>query len=276
MPAWIDNDIAHDDIVYDDIVHIDIVHKDAHLLVVNKPPGIPTTSPGERDCLVRRVREADPEAPALHPVSRLDAQVSGLVTFARTRQANRYLRGARASGTYRRLYLGLAAAPPSPLQGCWQAQIGIDPRDPRRRVAGLKGRAGPKGKGGLKGKGGPPAKELRQAATDYRTAQILDQAALLHLWPLTGRTHQLRVHCSLAGSPLLGDRHYGGPVRVVRPDGRVIRARRIMLHCTRLLLPDPTGSGELVVEALPPPDMTALWCALGGGDSVPLPDPATP
>jgi 23S rRNA-/tRNA-specific pseudouridylate synthase len=269
VPPRIDNDIAHHDTVRGDTVHhdtvpIDIVHKDAHLLVVDKPPGIPTTSPGEGDCLVRRVRKADPEAPALHPVSRLDAQVSGLVTFSRTREANRHLRDARASGAYRRLYLGLAAAPPSPPRGCWQTPIGIDPRDPRRRV------------GGPKGKGGPPAKAVRQAATDYRTAHILDQVALLLLWPRTGRTHQLRIHCSLAGSPLLGDRHYGGPVRVVRPDGRVIRARRIMLHCTRLVLPDPTGSGELVIEALPSADMTALWRALGGGDSLPLPDPATP
>jgi 23S rRNA-/tRNA-specific pseudouridylate synthase len=234
---------------------IDIVHRDAHLLIVNKPADIATTSPGQGDCLFRRVREADPDASALHPVSRLDARVSGLVTFTRTREANRAVQRARASGAYQRLYLGLAVRAPDPPAGTWQAEISIDPRNPRRRVAR------PTGSGG-------PGKGARQAATDYRTAQILDQAVLLYLWPRTGRTHQLRVHCSLAGSPLLGDRHYGGPARIVLPDGTVLRATRVMLHCTRLVLPDPAGSGRLTVTAQPPADMTALWRELGGGELV--------
>ena len=236
---------------------IDIVHQDPHLLVVNKPAGIATTSPGGKECLVSRVREADATAPLLHPVSRLDAQVSGLVTVARTRQANRALREAREAGVYRRLYLGLALRAPDPPEGSWEAAIATDPRDPRRRVAKL-------------GEGGRSRNHARPAATDYRTERVVRQAALLHLWPRTGRTHQLRVHCSLAGAPLLGDRHYGGPVRLVLPDGRVLRARRVMLHCARLVLPDLVRSGELLVAARPPDDMVALWRDLGGGSlSVP-------
>jgi 23S rRNA-/tRNA-specific pseudouridylate synthase len=107
--------------------------------------------------------------------------------------------------------------------------------------------------------------------TDYETARTLDQAALLYLRPRTGRTHQLRVHASQAGAPLLGDRHYGGPLRVVRPDGRVVSARRVMLHCARLVLPGLAGGGELVVTAQPPEDMRAVWRALGGGQEIPLP-----
>ncbi len=240
---------------------IDIVHRDPHLLVVNKPAGIATTSPSGGDCLVARVREADAEAQLLHPVSRLDAQVSGLVTFARTREANRALREARASGVYQRLYLALALRAPDPPEGRWQAPIAVDPRDPRRRVAEST-RAG-RGRSGA-----------RPAATDYRTAQVVQQAALLYLWPRTGRTHQLRVHCAQASAPLIGDRHYGGPVRLVLPDGRVLRARRVMLHCARLVLPDLVlRPARLVVAAPMPEEMTALWRDLGGGSlSVPESD----
>ena len=70
---------------------IAIVHRDAELLVVNKPSGLPTTSPDGGDCLVARVHELDPDAPRLHPTSRLDAEVSGLVTFARTARATEAL-----------------------------------------------------------------------------------------------------------------------------------------------------------------------------------------
>ena len=86
-----------------------VVHRDAHLLVVFKPSGMATTAPEDGDCLVRWARDVDTEAQALHPVSRLDAEVSGLVTFARTRLGNQALLAARASGAYRRFYLALAA-----------------------------------------------------------------------------------------------------------------------------------------------------------------------
>ena len=64
-----------------------VVYRDDDLLVVEKPSGIPTTAPGAQSSLVQAVKRLDPSAPRLHPTSRLDAEVSGLVTFARTRSA---------------------------------------------------------------------------------------------------------------------------------------------------------------------------------------------
>jgi 23S rRNA pseudouridine955/2504/2580 synthase/23S rRNA pseudouridine1911/1915/1917 synthase len=96
---------------------------------------------------------------------------------------------------------------------------------------------------------------------------MLPTAALLLLSPLTGRTHQLRVHAARAGVPLLGDRHYGGPVKVTLPDGRVVRAGRVMLHCARVRLPKiaPTAEPErLTLDAPIPADFRAVWLALGG------------
>ena len=78
----------------------------------------------------------DPDAPRLHATSRLDAEVSGLVTFARTPAAAEALRQARAEGRYGRRYIALTLTPPRKDEGAWDSAISIDPRDRRKRVAG--------------------------------------------------------------------------------------------------------------------------------------------
>ena len=72
------------------VVPPSIVFRDRHLLVLDKPVGIATTAP-DGPSLFALARELDPEAPALHPLSRLDTQVSGLTTFARTEKADQQL-----------------------------------------------------------------------------------------------------------------------------------------------------------------------------------------
>ncbi|MEM1415923.1 MAG: RluA family pseudouridine synthase [Myxococcota bacterium] len=222
-----------------------VVHRSAHLLVLDKPSGLPTTAPPGRDSLAARAATLDPKAPRLHATSRLDAPVSGLVTFARTRRGNDALLAARRAGTYARQYLGLTGRAPDPREGRWAEAIGPHPEDRRLRAVGE----------------GPPAKP---AATRYATLAEVGGAALLSLRPETGRTHQLRVHAAAAGVPLLGDAAYGGARRVVRPDGRVLTARRVLLHCAELRFPDPE-TGEMRVFASPAPaDLAGLWGALGG------------
>jgi 23S rRNA-/tRNA-specific pseudouridylate synthase len=231
---------------------VTIVHQDEELLVLFKPSGIPTTAADDSECLVDIAQRLDTKAPHLHPMSRLDAQVSGLVTFARTRSAIRQILLARETGKYQRLYLAISGRAPEPPQGIWRSPIAIDPSDPRRRVVVAE-----------ESKTQPTQ---RDAITAYNTITQLENAALLHLRPQTGRTHQLRVHASAAGVPLLGDRHYGGPHRVVRRDGRVIRIKRVMLHCARLVLPDLVNGGELTLRAEPPLDIQELWRDLGGSE----------
>jgi 23S rRNA pseudouridine1911/1915/1917 synthase len=87
---------------------------------------------------------------------------------------------------------------------------------------------------------------------------------VLALHPETGRTHQLRVHCARAGHAILGDASYGGVPRVVLADGKVIAARRPMLHCARLVLPDVERGGVLDLRAGAPEDMARTWTSLGG------------
>lgn len=221
----------------------ELIHRDNELLVVNKPPGLPTTAPSSDEAsLVRWVEERFPHLRA-HPTSRLDSPVSGLVTFALTKAANRRLLDARRAGTYARLYLGITLRVPEPVAGVWSWPISLDPKSPKHRRAGS-------------GAG------MRDARTGYEVGAQAAHGTLLRFVPETGRTHQLRVHASEAGVPLFGDRAYEGERRCVLRDGSVVTARRVMLHCRRIELPGP--SGRLRFDATVPDDMEKVWLDLGG------------
>jgi 23S rRNA pseudouridine1911/1915/1917 synthase len=229
-------------------VEPDIIHHDDQLLVVHKPPGLPTTAPTPTEpCLVRWVRDRFPDIQP-HATSRLDAQVSGLVTFALDPDINRHLLEARRAGTYDRVYLGITIHPISSEHGDWTWPISIDPRNPKRRVAG-------------------PGRGEREARTRYEVAARTSRATLLRLRPRTGRTHQLRVHAAEAGAPLFGDTLYQGERRKVLADGSVVTARRVMLHCGWVSFPRPSGGGRIELEAPVRPDMHQAWRALGGAQS---------
>ena len=230
-----------------------IAHEDRHLLVVVKPTGLATTAPRGGDSLTRRLEEA--RGVLLHPSSRLDAEVTGLVTYAKSKRAIAALKKVRAEGRYHRGYLAIAARAPHEREGVWEASIAIDPRDPKLRVVSETG------------------ERVQWAKTSYRVREVLEHVSVLWLTPHTGRTHQLRVHAAHAGSPLLGDVRYGGQRRVVLPDGRVIAARRTMLHCTWLKLPAVEGRGALEIRAEVPRDMRALWTSLGGSEEALTPSP---
>src|SRR5262249_36506487 len=96
----------------------------------------------------------------------------------------------------------------------------------------------------------------------YAVRAAAGEAHLLAVEPVTGRTHQIRVHAAHAGSPLYGDRAYGGPVRLTSREGRVTPISRIALHAPWVEV--PTDSGELRVEAEIPDDLAAIWTACGG------------
>lgn len=232
---------------------IPVAHEDDHLLVVLKPTGVATTAPAGGDSLTRRLEQA--RGAPLHPSSRLDAEVTGLVTYAKSKRAIAALRAARAERRYHRGYLAIASHAPAPREGTWEASIAIHPRDPTLRVVSESG------------------ERVQYAKTTYVVRQVLERAAVLWLTPHTGRTHQLRVHAAHAGAPLLGDVRYGGAKRIVLPDGRVVAARRTMLHCAWLRLPAVERGGELELRAPVPDDMRALWAALGGSDAALTPAP---
>jgi 23S rRNA-/tRNA-specific pseudouridylate synthase len=225
-----------------------VLHRDEHLIVVAKPAGIATTAPDNGPSLFALVQELDPRAPQLHPLSRLDTQVTGIVAFARTARANEVALEARRAGTMARRYLGISAERPAPPSGHWRWSIGLDPRDPKKRVALA---------------AGAPGMGVKESSTRYAIRAEAGPLVALDLWPETGRTHQLRVHAGRAGCPLFGDIAYGAPKRFTLPNGRVLTAARVLLHCTSLRMPHANG-GELALELAAPDDMLAVWRSAGG------------
>jgi len=222
---------------------VTVLHDDAGLVAVDKPAGIPTipdSHDAEGSLLVRVARAIGVEPDALHATSRLDRGVSGVVVFAKTARAREELQDARSSGRYFRLYAAIAARAPSPPEGEWTARIGRA-RDARKRAV--------------------DGRDATDARTRYRTIASA-AAALLAVEPVTGRTHQIRVHASHAGAPLLGDRDYGGPRSLTLSSGKVLALDRVALHCAHVRV-----EGRLDVHAPIPETLRAWWTALGGPDT---------
>jgi RluA family pseudouridine synthase len=222
-----------------------ILVREKDFVAADKPAGMPTIADqtGAAHTLVAAVANAIGVSPtALHPTSRLDRDVSGVVVFTRTAEAARRLKAARDEGAYVRRYVAVAQATPSPQAGTWDAPIGraSDPR--KRRIGG---------------------RDAAPASSRYATTASVGKAALLALSPVTGRTHQLRVHASHAGAALYGDRDYGGPMRLTHESGRVIVLRRVALHAARVTVPGAQGAPH-VIEAPVPRDLVELWRELGG------------
>jgi RluA family pseudouridine synthase len=223
---------------------VELLSSDDALVVIDKPAGVSTIpdqggAAGALSAIAARLVGAPVDA--LHATSRLDRLVSGVVVFARTAEAARALKDARAEGGYDRRYVALAARAPSPERGEWTAPIGRAPDPRRRRVGG---------------------RDAIDARTRFRVVAKTPSAALLAVAPVTGRTHQIRVHASHAGAPLLGDRAYGGPSRITLEGGRVVGLDRIALHCARVSI--RAGRFEVDASAPIPRDLRELWGALGG------------
>jgi len=222
------------------------------LLFVDKPAGLQTEPDvKQRDTLVTRVAaQLRIGSERVHALSRLDTGVSGVVTLGLTTEARRLVQEWRERGAFRRRYLGLASGRPIPASGVWCEPIG-------------------RGHGQLRSVGG---RNPEQAHTDYfavattppRERATPAQILLLALAPRTGRTHQLRVHTSAHGVPLLGDRAYGGATRLIAPDGRVASFERIALHAVwvELPLPRPVRFSSPVPEVL-----FSTWVNAGGNET---------
>jgi len=204
---------------------VHLIHEDAHLLVLDKPAGllcVPGRGPDKQDCLSARVQRRWPDALVVH---RLDMATSGLVLMARGIEMQRALSRAfetrQVDKRYEAVVDGLL-----PAGGDWQridAPIAPDwPRRPLQKIA-------PEG---------------RPSLTRWRMLHRLPERGASHLLlePLTGRSHQLRLHLASIGHPILGDALYG------REDS----APRLMLHATRLALRHPATQAAMGFESAAP------------------------
>lgn len=226
-----------------------VLYRNEHVLVVEKPAGMPTIADGRSragSLLTEAARVTGLPEERLHPTSRLDRDVSGVVTFALSPRARDELARAREAGRYGRRYVALAAGAPTPREGTCDAPIGPG-RDPRHR------RVDPKGE---------PSRSRYAVVAEAPEGK--PRVALLALGPETGRTHQLRVHTSHLGAPLLGDTTYGGPSRLALTNGKILGFSRIMLHCAEVRLVVRGEALELVSHV--PDVLRSTWASLGGGE----------
>jgi len=192
------------------------------------------------------LRFGSPERPRL--VHRLDRDTSGVLLLAPTPGTAAKLAASFRTRAVEKTYWAVTARRPVPVEG----RIDL----PLRRIGGARGERTEVAE--------RDDKAAARAITDYRTLDHAGQKlAWLELRPLTGRTHQLRVHCVAIGAPILGD------VKYARPDQNNAFAATIdglsselHLHARALRLPHPAG-GTLVVEAELPPHMTRTFRTLG-------------
>ncbi|HSO42057.1 MAG TPA: RluA family pseudouridine synthase [Rhodospirillales bacterium] len=242
-------------VVTAEAIPLDVVFEDDDLIVVDKPAGL-VVHPGAGNphgtlvnALLRHCRgELARAGGLLRPgiVHRLDKDTSGLIVAAKTDAAYRSLVGQFAAHSIERGYYALVHGVPCPAQGRIEGAIGRSPVDRKKMALTTSG-----------GKG---------AATDYRVVRTFKAAAsLVECRPLTGRTHQIRVHLTSLGHPLIGDPLYGR--RKPRPGHSLPAAvaaalDRQALHAFLIAFDHPTAGWRLCFRSRMPVDMKGLICEL--------------
>lgn len=199
-----------------------LVFADSHLLVFDKPSGllsVPGRGPGMHDCLSARALAQYPDALVVH---RLDMATSGLLLMARQPAVQRQLGAAFAQGQVHKSYVAVVQGRPEVEEGIWwEINLPIQVDWARRPLRSID----------ANGQASRTRVQLQQ--WDAST-----QSSRLALQPLTGRTHQLRVHLQAVGHPILGDRLYApAPVAAAAP--------RLLLHAQCLQLQHPQTGAAL-------------------------------
>lgn len=198
-----------------------LLHEDEACLVVDKPADL-LAVPGrvQPDSLATRVQSRFPDALVVH---RLDQATSGLMLFARGAKAQRTLSMAFGSRQVHKRYVAVVEGVPAADAGEIDAPLGADwPQRPRRVVDAAHG---------------------KPSLTRWRVLRRDDGSALLELEPVTGRTHQLRVHLAHIGHPIRGDRLYAPPPW---------RAGRLLLHAGELAFAHPASGQRLHLRSPAP------------------------
>ena len=211
-----------------------VIHRDDWAIALNKPSGLAVQggSGTERhvDGMLDGLRFGFEDRPRL--VHRLDKDTSGLLLIARTGQSAKRLSESFRDRETEKLYWAVVVGVPPKMEGAIDLPLAKRPGARDRETMQV------------------DHEEGQKALTHFKVMDCAgDRAALLALWPRTGRTHQLRVHCAEIGCPILGDRKYGGEEALL---STVADSRRLHLHARRLSLPHPSGKGTLRLQAEPP------------------------
>lgn len=202
---------------------LDVLHEDAQVIVVNKPAGL-LSVPGRgahlADCLLTRVQAAFPQALLVH---RLDRDTSGVMIFAQTPHAQKYLGQQFENRLARKTYVARVWGRVEPKTGTVDLPLIVDwPNRPRQMVCHDTG---------------------KPAVTDWRVVRHEGDTTRVRLFPKTGRSHQLRVHMQALGHPILGDPFYA--------EGPAQDFPRLMLHSEELRIKHPEDGVSMKFRAAP-------------------------
>jgi 23S rRNA pseudouridine1911/1915/1917 synthase len=221
-------------------IPLDVVFENGDLLIVNKPAGMVVhPSPGhDSGTLVHAALGHAPdiagiggeERPGI--VHRLDKETSGLIVVAKNEAALRWLQEQFRSRRVEKIYLALVDGKPPTPSGRVEAAIG---RYTTHRIL----------------MGVVALEKGREAVSEYQTLETFPQHTLLSVHPLTGRTHQIRVHMAFLGCPVVGDTVYGRKKRTLALDRHFLHAYRL-----KLVLPGETTARQF--EAVLPAELQAV------------------
>jgi 23S rRNA pseudouridine1911/1915/1917 synthase len=225
-------------------IPLDVVFENKDLMVVNKPAGMVVHPAAGHDTgtLVHAALAHSPEMEGIggeqRPgvVHRLDKETSGLILLAKNDRAHRWLQDQFRLRKVVKIYLALVDGHPPTPTGRIEAPIGRDPSH-RKQMAIV------------------PADKGREATTEYKTLESFTQYTLLEAHPLTGRTHQIRihlafVHCLIVGDTLYGHRH------------PTLEITRHFLHAARLTIQLPGESEVRTFSAPLPPELEQVLNSL--------------
>ncbi|MEP0804470.1 MAG: RluA family pseudouridine synthase [Chloroflexota bacterium] len=216
-------------------IPLDILFENDDLLVVNKPAGmvVHPAAGHTSGTLVNAVLGYDSDLEGIggeeRPgvVHRLDKETSGLILLAKNERAHRWLQDQFRLRNVEKTYLALVDGKPPTPAGRVEAPIGRDPKN-RKRMAIV------------------PASKGREAVSEYKTLEEFEKHTLLEFHPLTGRTHQIRLHCAFLKCPIVGDMVYGRKTPT-------LEIGRHFLHAWRLNILLPNEKEPRTFEA-PLPD----------------------
>ena len=198
-------------------IPIDIIWEDNDILVLNKAGNISIhpSKTHKTDTLANGVIYHTGSREAIHIITRLDRETSGVVLVAKNPQAAAILTEDMKKGKIKKEYIAIVNGVPEVLTG--EIDAPIKKKDEKSSLRCV-------------------ADDGKRAITLYSVAEKTDKFALVNLYPFTGRTHQLRVHLSYIGHPIYGDNMYGAPQT----------GERVRLHCHKLTFNHPT-TGECAV-----------------------------
>ncbi|AVR02805.1 bifunctional tRNA pseudouridine(32) synthase/23S rRNA pseudouridine(746) synthase RluA [Pluralibacter gergoviae] len=200
-----------------------VLYQDEHIMVVNKPSGllsVPGRQEEHRDSIMTRIQRDYPAAESVH---RLDMATSGVIAVALTKAAERELKRQFREREPKKQYLARVWGHPAQEKGLVDLPLICDwPNRPKQKVCFETG---------------------KPAQTEYEVLEYApDNTARVLLKPITGRSHQLRVHMLVLGHPILGDRFYATPEALAM-------APRLLLHAQTLTITHPAFGNSMTFRA---------------------------